>query len=158
MRTAGDGWDACRPAILGRGGITLGRPRHERIRHISRHPGQALSSYRTGTWAWLLHRVSGLLILSYLYFHLFILSSILWPGGARTFNRVVGEVTTPPFILADLTLIAVVLYHALNGIRVILFDLNLFIAHQRAVFWVLMTAGGAIMLWASAALLPLAHL
>lgn len=140
------------------GGIILGRPRHERVQHLSRHPGQALSSYRTGTWAWLLHRISGLLILAYLYFHLFILSSILWPGGARTFNRVVGQVTTPPFILADLALIAVVLYHALNGIRVMLFDLNLFIGQQRAVFWLLMAAGGMMMLWASSTLLPLAHL
>lgn len=127
------------------------------IRGTMRHPALAWSTYRTGTWAWLLHRVSGLLILAYLYFHLIVLSADVWPDGQHAFNRVVGEVTSPPFIFADLALFVVVLYHALNGIRIMLFDLGYATAHQKTVFWALMGLGAVLMVAASVALLPLAH-
>lgn len=125
---------------------------------LKRHPGQTLATYRTGTWAWMLHRVTGLLVLAYLYFHLIVLSSDVWMNGQADFNRVVGELTSPPFIVADLALFAVVLYHALNGIRIMLFDLGYGIRRQREWFWGLMALGALLMVAASVALLPLAHL
>ncbi len=125
---------------------------------LKRHPAQTLATYRTGTWAWMLHRVTGLLVLGYLYFHLIVLSSDVWMSGPADFNRVVGELTSPPFILADLALFVVVLYHALNGIRIMLFDLGYGIHRQREWFWGLMAVGALLMVAASAALLPLAHL
>ncbi len=125
---------------------------------LKRHPAQSLATYRTGTWAWVLHRVSGLLILAYLYFHLIVLSSDVWFKGSADFNRVVGELTAPPFLVADLLLFVVVLYHALNGIRIMLLDLGYGIRHQRQVFWGLMGVGALVMAAASVALLPRAHL
>lgn len=125
---------------------------------LKRHPAQTLATYRTGTWAWMLHRATGLLILAYLYFHLIVLSSDVWFKGSADFNRVVGELTAPPFILADLALFALILYHALNGIRIMLFDLGYGIGHQREWFWGLMGVGALLMVAASVALLPLAHL
>ena len=121
-----------------------------------RQAKDAISSYRTGSWAWLLHRITGLLILAYLYFHLIALSSAVWLGGMAAFNRTVASLTTPPFIFADLALFAVILYHALNGIRLMMFDVGWFINRQRVVFWIMMAIGAIILALSSAAMLPLA--
>lgn len=114
--------------------------------------------YRTGTVAWLLHRVAGVLLVAYLYFHLVILSSVVWPGGPRAFNHMVGLVTTPPFIVADLALFAVVFYHALNGIRLLVLDLGWLVNYQRQLFWSSLVVGGALMVLSIAWLAPYAKL
>ncbi len=112
--------------------------------------------YRTGTVAWLLHRVSGLLILAYLYFHLVVLSSVVWPGGPRAFNRVVASLTTPPFIVADLALFAVILYHALNGVRLLILDMGWGLERQRPLFWSALIMGALALLGAAVVMAPLA--
>lgn len=114
--------------------------------------------YRTGTVAWLLHRISGILLIGYLYFHLMVLSSVIWPGGPRAFDRMVGDVTSPPFILADLALFAVIFYHALNGVRLLFLDLGWFIGRQRMLFWSLMVVGGAALAISIVWLIPFARL
>lgn len=116
------------------------------------------STYRTGTVAWLLHRISGILLLAYLYFHLVVLSSVVWPGGPQAFDRMVGLVSTPPFIVADLALFAVVFYHALNGIRLLFLDVGWFIGQQRTLFWAVMIVGGAALIFSIAMLAPYARL
>lgn len=129
---------------------------------MSTWPGRrsyrARRSYRVGSTAWILHRVTGLLILAYLYFHLIVLSSIIWPGGAKSFNPLVAELTSPLFIYADLVLFAIILYHALNGIRLLFFDLGVLLAYQRQLFWVMMAVGVAALAGSAIALLPLAGL
>lgn len=112
--------------------------------------------YRTGTWAWLLHRVSGLLIVAYLYFHLIVLSSVVWPGGPQAFNRVVAALTSPPFIVADWALFTIIFFHALNGVRLLLVDAGWLIGAQRTVFWVAMAVGAALLGVSVTAMLPLA--
>lgn len=114
--------------------------------------------YRTGTVAWLLHRLSGLLLLGYLYFHLIVLSSAVWPGGARAFDRMVHLVTSPPFIVADLALFAVIFYHALNGIRLLLLDLGWFMESQRTLLWVALGLGAGALALSAALLVPYAGL
>ena len=112
--------------------------------------------YRTGTVAWLLHRLSGLLILAYLYFHLIVLSSVVWPGGPRAFDRVVASLTTPPFIVADLALFAIILYHALNGVRLLILDLGWGLDRQRPLFWSALILGALALLCAALVMAPLA--
>ncbi|CAB1128965.1 Succinate dehydrogenase, cytochrome b556 subunit [Candidatus Hydrogenisulfobacillus filiaventi] len=130
--------------------------RREAPARVERRAARARAAYRTGTWAWWLHRVSGLLILAYLYFHLIVLSSAIWRGGEAAFNRVVAVLTSPPFLAADLVLFALILYHALNGIRIMLLDLGMWVDRQETVFWVLMALGAALLVAAAAALLPTA--
>lgn len=114
--------------------------------------------YRTGTWAWLLHRVTGLLILAYLYFHLIVLSSVVWPGGHRAFNRVVASLTTPPFIWADWALFALIFYHALNGVRLLVMDMGWMIDRHRRLFTMVMVVAAVLLAGAMTAMLPMAQL
>ena len=41
-------------------------------------------------------------------------------------------------VALDFLLVFVVIYHAMNGLRVVLFDVGLGIRRQKAVFWVTM--------------------
>ena len=121
-----------------------------------RRAQDAMASYRTGSWAWLLHRITGLLILVYLYFHLIALSSAAWVGGMAAFNRTVASLTTPTFIVPDLALFALIFYPALNGIRIICLDLGWWVGQQRMVFWIMMAMAAIFWVSAAIAMLPLA--
>lgn len=75
---------------------------------------------REGMWAWVLHRVSGIGILLFLLVHIIDIALIGW--GPEAFNKLLVIYTHPVFRIGEIMLIGAVLYHALNGIRVILID------------------------------------
>ncbi|MBI4233626.1 MAG: succinate dehydrogenase, cytochrome b556 subunit [Chloroflexi bacterium] len=100
------------------------------------HPGPRHSQYdggRAGWWAWLLQRVSGVALVGYLFLHIGVISTSL--GGARTFDPVLRALQTPPFVILDLGLLATVLYHALNGFRILLIEMGVGARQQAALFW-----------------------
>ena len=107
-----------------------------------------------GYKAFWVHRISGLLILGYLYLHLVLLSAVLLPSGAKDFNAVARVVEQPAFIAADLVLFAIILVHALNGIRLIVADFGLLIQENRFAIWLSMAMGVIVLFIAIFTLLP----
>lgn len=85
-----------------------------------------------GMWAWLLHRVSGLALVFYLLLHIFVISSSI--RGKGSFDEVLGALQTPVFVVLDLFLLLAAAFHALNGIRIVLFDLGVGVRRQKAFF------------------------
>ena len=75
---------------------------------------------REGHYAWLLHRVGGLGIMAFLLLH--ILDIFLVGFGPEIFGKFLILYTWPPFKIAELGLIFGVVYHAFNGVRIILVD------------------------------------
>ena len=75
---------------------------------------------REGHYAWLLHRVGGLGIMAFLLLH--ILDIFLVGFGPEVFGKFLILYTWPPFKIAELGLIFGVVYHAFNGVRIILVD------------------------------------
>ena len=73
-----------------------------------------------GMWSWVLHRITGAAIFFFLFVH--VLDTALVRVGPQTYNEVVETYKTPILGPIELGLVAAVLYHALNGIRVILID------------------------------------
>ncbi len=73
-----------------------------------------------GQWSWALHRVTGIGVLLFLFTH--ILDTALIMLGPQWYNRVIGIYRMPIFGLLEIGLFAAVLYHALNGVRIVLFD------------------------------------
>ncbi len=100
------------------------------------------------------HRISGLLILGYLYLHLILLSAVLLPHGAKHFNAVAGVVKAPLFIGADLVLFGIVLVHGLNGIRLIVADFGGMIRSSRLGIWLTMTTAALLLGLGVLVLLP----
>lgn len=88
---------------------------------------------RTGFYAWLLHRVTGLAIIFYLLLHIVVISTVL--GGGGNFDAVMAWLKRPFFAVGEMLLVTAVIYHGLNGLRVILFDLGIGIKRQKPLFW-----------------------
>lgn len=88
-----------------------------------------------GMWSWVLHRVTGMLLFLFLLVH--VLDTALVRVSPEVYNEVIGTYKTPIMGLGEVGLVAAVLFHAFNGIRIILVD---FTAkgprYQRVMLWV----------------------
>ncbi|MEI6699276.1 MAG: succinate dehydrogenase, cytochrome b556 subunit, partial [Mycobacteriaceae bacterium] len=73
-----------------------------------------------GMWSWVLHRITGATIFFFLFVH--VLDTALVRVSPEAYNAVVETYKTPIIGLMEIGLVASVLYHALNGVRVILVD------------------------------------
>lgn len=73
-----------------------------------------------GQWSWALHRITGVGVLLFLFVH--ILDTALVVVGPDVYNRVVRAYHSPVIRLLEIGLAAMVLFHALNGLRIILID------------------------------------
>jgi len=71
-------------------------------------------------WSWVLHRITGATIFFFLFVH--VLDTALVRVSPQAYNEVVETYKTPIIGLMEIGLVAALLYHALNGVRVILID------------------------------------
>jgi succinate dehydrogenase / fumarate reductase cytochrome b subunit len=75
---------------------------------------------RTGQWAWIAHRVSGVGIILFLFAHVVDTAVVAW--GPRTYERVLSVYHNPYVKLLELGLVAFVIFHAVNGMRILVID------------------------------------
>jgi succinate dehydrogenase / fumarate reductase cytochrome b subunit len=94
-----------------------------------------------GMWAWVLFRISGLVLVAYLFVHIWVISH--GRTSAASLNSLFDMFDKPFLVFLDLMLVSAVLYHALNGVRIILMDLGVGIRQHKAVFWVCMVVAAA---------------
>ena len=90
-----------------------------------------------GQWSWVLHRITGLGVLFFLTLHVIDTSwSVFYP---QLYVEAIATYQTPLFTLGEFALVAAVVYHALNGIRIVVFDFRprWWKYQQRAAYWVL---------------------
>ena len=73
---------------------------------------------REGMWTWVLHRISGVAILFYLFAH--VADTALVNVSPEAYNRVIGTYRTRLVGVLEIGLAVLVIFHALNGVRVIL--------------------------------------
>ena len=106
-----------------------------------------------GWWAWFLQRLTGVALVGYLFLHILVISTV--QAGQDAFDSVLIVLQTPFFVVLDLFLIAAVVYHALNGVRVLLFDLGIGLKRQAGLFWVCMVLTTILTLVAGYFSLPL---
>ncbi len=90
----------------------------------------------TGMWAWMLFRISGLVLVFYLFVHVWVISQ--GRAGAESLNKLFEFFDKPLLVFLDLMLVSAVLYHALNGVRIVLMDLGIGIRQHKAIFWICM--------------------
>lgn len=88
--------------------------------------------WHTGSVAWLIHRVSGVLLALYIFAHIYVLSSLRDPAR---FESLMQLMQTPLVKLAELGLLALVAAHTLNGIRVTLLEMGVPGRLQKPMFW-----------------------
>jgi succinate dehydrogenase / fumarate reductase cytochrome b subunit len=88
---------------------------------------------RTGTAAWLLQRLSGLFLTLYLIVHLIVIGTAV--RGEDAFDDLLAAFDKAPFLILDAGLVGVVAFHAVNGLRLILFDFAIGLRFQKLLFW-----------------------
>jgi succinate dehydrogenase / fumarate reductase cytochrome b subunit len=99
------------------GGTALAAKR--RVKSASGEFGR-LYRGREGQWAWLLHRVTGVGIILFLFAHVVDTAVIGW--GPEAYNRVLSVYHNPGVQFLELILVGMVIYHAVNGVRIMLLD------------------------------------
>jgi len=109
----------------------------------SRTPQGTLYRGSIGMWSWVLHRITGVAIYFFLLVH--ILDTALVRLSPEAYNAVIGTYKTPIMNLGEIALVMAIVFHAFNGLRIILIDFwSKGPKYQRAMFGIVMV------LWAVA--------
>ncbi len=106
-----------------------------------------MSLYRggVGQWSWALHRITGVGVLLFLCLH--ILDTSLIVLGPEHYNAIIQIYRHPFFRLMEVGLFACVLFHALNGLRIILIDVWVDLTRwHKVLFYVQMGCFTAVMI------------
>jgi len=80
----------------------------------------AILRSQTGAWAWLLHRVTGVGVLLFLLAH--IIDTALIGFGPEAYEHALNLYRLPIFKVGEIALVFAVVFHSVNGVRVILID------------------------------------
>lgn len=107
-----------------------------------------------GSWAWILHRLSGLGLIFYLTLHIWVINTLTL--GEEKFNDVTAFLNSPLFKLLEVGLWGIILFHAFNGVRIVIVDFfkgSLF--HKKLFFFMIAVA---FVLWAIGSYLLIAHI
>ncbi len=107
-----------------------------------------------GSWAWILHRLSGLALIFYLTLHIWVINSLTY--GPEAFDKVMNFLASPLFKLLEVGLWAVILYHAFNGVRVVIVDFFKGSLVHKKLFVVFMAI--AFVLWALGSVILISHI
>ncbi len=90
-------------------------------RGLAKRRGEIGTLYRgRAQWSWIAHRVTGVGIILFLFAHVVDTALVGW--GPEAYNKVVAVYHNPFIRLLELALVAFVIYHALNGVRIMIFD------------------------------------
>ena len=109
---------------------------------------RAVQRYRVRKemFAWMLHRFTGLALVFYLVLHVWGLKTMT---NRDAYNAYITSYHTPLFKVLEFLLLGAVVFHALNGLRVVLIDFAGWSRHQHRLYWtlgavaaVLFTVGG----------------
>jgi len=100
-------------------------------------PAGTLYRGREGMWSWVAHRITGFAIFFFLLVH--VLDTALVRVSPEAYNDVIGTYKNPIMGIGEAGLVLAIVFHAFNGIRLILVD---FWAkgprYQRVMLWVVL--------------------
>jgi succinate dehydrogenase / fumarate reductase cytochrome b subunit len=73
-----------------------------------------------GQWSWMAHRITGIAIILFLFAHILDTAVVGW--GPNAYDRVTAVYHNWVVRLLELGLVAAVLFHAINGIKIMIID------------------------------------
>ena len=111
----------------------------------SEKPGGTLYRGREGMWSWVLHRITGVAIFFFLLVH--VLDTSLVRLSPEAYNAVIGTYQTVIMGLGEIGLVGAILFHALNGLRIILVDFwSKGTRYQKAMFYIVLALWAVMMI------------
>jgi succinate dehydrogenase / fumarate reductase cytochrome b subunit len=100
-----------------------------------------------GNVAFWIQRLTGIALVGYLIVHVHTIRDLQHP---EKFDAALKLFGSPLFKLGEIALLGTVILHALNGVRLTLFDLGVELTRQRQWFWYFAIGAGAILFLAGA--------
>ena len=110
--------------------------------------------FEAGMWAWIFHKFTGWVLIGYLFTHIAVLSTAIPAAGAETAALQAGsDVYTQTIVsleglllvrILEVGLLAVAVFHMLNGTRLLLVDLGVGLDSQDKSFYASLILTGAI--------------
>ena len=101
----------------------------------------------TGFISFVLRRISGVALVLYLFMHMYVIGSV--NQGPEVFNARLNMVQTPIFKVLEVALLAAVIYHGFDGIRLLLIHQFKITEYRKSMFYavfvisaILVIAGG----------------
>lgn len=118
-------------------------------------PAGTLYRGKVGMWSWVLHRITGVAIFFFLLVH--VLDTSLVRVSPEAYNSVMASYKTLIMGLGEMGLVAAILFHALNGIRIILVDFwRKGTKYANLMFWIVIIV--AVVLFAGYAPVQIIHM
>lgn len=99
---------------------------------------------RSGVWVW--QALTGVVLVILLSLHM-IVHHFVVEGGLRTYEQVLDYVGNPLVVAVEILFLVTVTYHAMVGVRAILFDLNLSDRQKALVTRALTVLGAVVVVW-----------
>lgn len=87
----------------------------------------------TGFISFVLRRFTGVALVIYLFIHMWVIGSAI--QGPEAFNARLNTVQTPFFKLAEIALLAAVVYHAFDGIRLLIVHYFKVTEYRKSLFY-----------------------
>lgn len=104
---------------------------------MSKTPAGTLYRGREGQWSWVGHRITGVVIFFFLLVH--VLDTSLVRVSPEAYNAVIGTYQNPLMALGETGLVAAIVFHAFNGVRIIAVDFwKQGPKYQRQMLWVVL--------------------
>jgi succinate dehydrogenase / fumarate reductase cytochrome b subunit len=103
---------------------------------------------KTGTFAFILNRITGLGLTLYLFLHLLMLGNLA--RGPEAYDSFIKLVKNPIFLTGEFLVVAAGLIHGLNGVRIILTSFGVSVPRHQRLFYVLFglaVLGSAFFAW-----------
>ena len=94
-------------------------------------------------WSWVLHRITGVAIFFFLLVH--VMDTALVRVSAEAYDAVIATYKNPIVGTAELGLVGAILFHGLNGVRIILVDFwSKGTKYQNLMFWIVLAISVAL--------------
>jgi succinate dehydrogenase / fumarate reductase cytochrome b subunit len=101
------------------------------------------TEFSAGMWAWVFHKFTGWVLVGYLFTHISVLSTSL--QGAQTYNQTLSGLEGLAVVrILEVGLLAVAVFHILNGIRLLFVDLGVGLEAQDKSFYASLVLTGVI--------------
>ena len=99
--------------------------------------------FSAGMWAWIFHKFTGWVLVGYLFTHIAVLSTAI--DGAEMYTNTIVTLEGLLIVrLLEVGLLAVAVFHILNGLRLLLVDLGVGLESQDKSFYASVILTGAI--------------
>ena len=101
------------------------------------------TEFSAGMWAWVFHKFTGWVLVGYLFTHISVLSTSL--QGAQAYNNTLSGLEGLALVrILEVGLLAVAVFHILNGIRLLFVDLGVGLDSQDKSFYASLVITGLI--------------